>query len=197
MASTSANSIYINIKELPVVNDINNGDFLIVESPDGTSIIDYQDFFITLQNTTFESTINNLQTDTQTISSDLGSLTTSYNNLVSSLETKISPTFNIVTVNKTFDSASNNQIFVSSNTSTTVGTTTTNNEITYTIPVGLPTGFYTRVLRAKSGTVKIVPNSGVTINNETKGISLDANSVAEIYWTGTNNYLISGKFTVL
>jgi hypothetical protein len=197
MASTSSNSVYINIKELPVINDINNGDFLIVETPDGTNIIDYQDFFITLENTTFESTITNLQTDTQTLSTNLSALTTSYNELLSSLETKISPTFNITTVNVTLNSASNNQIFVSTNSPTVSGAVTTDNKVIYTIPAGLPTGYYTRILRSKAGTVDIRPASGVTINGSTAGVTLGSNSVAEIYWTGTNSYLVYGSITTI
>lgn len=184
MASTSSNSLYVNIKELPSINDINNGDFLIVETPDGTSIIDYQDFFITLQNTTFESTITNLQTDTQTISADLVDL-----------ENKLSPVYVATTVNKTLDSTNNNQVFVSTNTSTVVGSTLVDNKVIYTIPAGLPTNFYTKILRAGSGSVNIVPGTGVSLNGSTASLNLSAYSVNEIYWTGTNSYLVDGSFT--
>lgn len=69
MASTTKNNLYVNIKELPVISDVNNGDFLIVETDVGTSIIDFQDFLITLDNTTFKYTFNNLQTTVQALSS--------------------------------------------------------------------------------------------------------------------------------
>lgn len=186
MASTSTNSLYVNIKELPSINDINNGDFLIVETPDGTSIIDYQDFFITLQNTTFESTIDNLQTDTQTLSSDLVDL-----------ENKLSPVYVTNTANKTLDSTNNNQVFISTNTEAVVGSTLVDNKVIYTIPVDLPTNFYTKILRAGSGSVDIVPGTGVTINGSTAGVRLAAFSTNEVYWTGTNSYLVSGSFTVI
>ena len=186
MASTSSNSVYINIKELPVINDVNNGDFLIVETPDGTNIIDYQDFFITLENTTFESTIDNLQTDTQTLSTDL-----------IELENKLSPVYISNTVNKTLDSTNNNQVFVSTNTTTMVGSNLIDNKVIYTLPVNLPTSFYTKILRAGSGSVDIVPGTGVSINGSTAGVRLAAFSTNEIYWTGTNSYLVSGSFTVI
>lgn len=186
MASTSTNSLYVNIKELPSINDINNGDFLIVETPDGTSIIDYQDFFITLQNTTFESTIDNLQTDTQTLSSDL-----------IDLENKLSPVYVSTTVNKTLDATNNNQVFISTNTSTIVGSTLIDNKVIYTLPAELPTNFYTKILRAGSGSVDIVPGTGVAINGSTAGVRLSAYSTSEIYWIGTNSYLVNGQFAVI
>ena len=186
MASTSTNSLYVNIKELPSINDINNGDFLIVETPDGTSIIDYQDFFITLQNTTFESTINNLQTDTQTLSSDL-----------IDLENKLSPVYVTTTANKTLDSTSNNQVFISTNTEAVVGSTLVDNKVIYTVPVDLPTNFYAKILRAGSGSVDIVPGTGVSINGSTAGVRLAAYSTSEIFWIGTNSYLVNGQFTII
>jgi hypothetical protein len=186
MASTTTNSLYVNIKELPSINDINNGDFLIVETPDGTSIIDYQDFFITLQNTTFESTIDNLQTDTQTISADL-----------IDLENKLSPVYVSNTSNKTLDQTNNNQVFLSTNTATIVGSTLVDNKVTYTIPSGLPANFYFKVLRAGSGSVDILPGVGVSINGSTAGVRLSAYSASEVFWTGTDTYLVDGKFTVI
>ena len=89
MASTKKNNLYVNIKELPIFSDVNTGDFLIVETDVGTSIIDFQDFLITLDNTTFKSTFNTLQSDVQTlvtpsvayISSDI-SLSDTYHNKV-------------------------------------------------------------------------------------------------------------------
>ena len=68
MASTTKNNLYVNIKELPIISDVNNGDFLIVETDVGTSIIDFQDFLITLDNTTFKYTFNDLQTSVQALS---------------------------------------------------------------------------------------------------------------------------------
>jgi hypothetical protein len=89
MASTTKTNLYVNIKELPIISDVNNGDFLILETDVGTSIIDFQDFLITLDNTTFKSTFNTMQTDVQTlvtpsvvvISSDI-TLSDTYHNQV-------------------------------------------------------------------------------------------------------------------
>ena len=52
---------YTNILDLPQVVSIDNGDFLIVETSSGTSILDFQDFIIPLDNTTFGGTITALQ----------------------------------------------------------------------------------------------------------------------------------------
>ena len=89
MASTTKTNLYVNIKELPIISDVNNGDFLILETDVGTSIIDFQDFLITLDNTTFKTTFNTLQTDVQalvtptvtSISSDI-TLSDTYHNQV-------------------------------------------------------------------------------------------------------------------
>jgi len=43
----------VNIKTLPHTGDVRAGYFLIVETPDGTRIIDYNNFVISDNNTTF------------------------------------------------------------------------------------------------------------------------------------------------
>lgn len=46
----TTNNVFINIKDLPEIQQVNNGDYLIVETQDGTSIIDFQNFFIGNEN---------------------------------------------------------------------------------------------------------------------------------------------------
>ena len=42
----TTNNVFINIKDLPEVQQVNNGDYLVIETQDGTSIIDFQNFII-------------------------------------------------------------------------------------------------------------------------------------------------------
>jgi hypothetical protein len=77
MACTNGTKTYVNIKELPEISDINNGDFLIVETPNGTNILDYQNFLVTLDNTTFGDLITTNTTNIVTLSTDLASLSSS------------------------------------------------------------------------------------------------------------------------
>lgn len=81
MACTDGTKLYTNIKELPVTTDITDGDFLIVETPTGTSILDYSDLLITLDNTTFAGVISSNTTD-------ILSLQTQFNELSTSLTTQ-------------------------------------------------------------------------------------------------------------
>lgn len=62
MASCNTSN-YTNIIDLPQALDIAVGDYLVVEKPDeGTYILDFTDFIITLENTTFAPLIYSLQT---------------------------------------------------------------------------------------------------------------------------------------
>jgi hypothetical protein len=60
---------YTNILDLPRTQSIDNGDFLIVETPDGTTILDFEDFIIPVQNTTLGDTLSTLQTDIDNLNS--------------------------------------------------------------------------------------------------------------------------------
>jgi hypothetical protein len=71
MASPCDNRLTVNIKKLPIINDISSGDFLIVETTDGTNILDFRNFLITLDNTTFGSTFLDYSTRIDTISANL------------------------------------------------------------------------------------------------------------------------------
>lgn len=58
----------VNIKSLPAVTEVKIGDYLILETTDGTRLIDFDDFVITEYNTTFYSVVsgNSLNIDTNT-----------------------------------------------------------------------------------------------------------------------------------
>ena len=64
MATTSINS-------LPTVDEITSGDFLIVEKPTQTGKINFDNFIIGLDNTTFRNTIENNTTNINSLSTML------------------------------------------------------------------------------------------------------------------------------
>ena len=85
-----ATPYYVNIKELPPVDQINPGDLLIIETEAGTSILDFSNFIIGLENTTFSSIISTnvtdiatLQSQVNVINTELGIVTTTTGSLTS------------------------------------------------------------------------------------------------------------------
>lgn len=58
----------VSINQLPVVNAVNNGDFLIVQTPNATNRLDYENFVIGLDNVTFSNTIEQHTTDITALS---------------------------------------------------------------------------------------------------------------------------------
>jgi hypothetical protein len=73
MATTS---LGIDIIQLPQINTIQGGDYLIVETPEGTGIIDFADVVIDLEQTSFAPTIVALTSEVITLSADLQALKT-------------------------------------------------------------------------------------------------------------------------
>lgn len=63
MATCSTTSTYTNILDLPQVTNIEAGNFLIIQTEDTTNIIDFENFLIPLENTTFGSTISSHSID--------------------------------------------------------------------------------------------------------------------------------------
>lgn len=68
--STSAK---IGIKELPETQAVNNGDKLIVSTPTGTYIIDYENFILGPENTSITTTVSQNTTDIATLSASIDS----------------------------------------------------------------------------------------------------------------------------
>ena len=58
----------VSISQLPVVNSINKGDFLIVQTPNATNRLDFENFVVGLDNTSFSSTIEQHTTDISALS---------------------------------------------------------------------------------------------------------------------------------
>jgi hypothetical protein len=65
---TNGKDIYVNIKELPLINQVQAGDFFIVETTAGTNIVDFSNIIIPPENTTFYGDIEQLQTDVDALS---------------------------------------------------------------------------------------------------------------------------------
>jgi hypothetical protein len=69
-------SVEVSINQLPVTNQITDGDFLIIQTPNATNRLDFSDFVVGLENTTFSNTIINNTTDIQALSTDVVTNTT-------------------------------------------------------------------------------------------------------------------------
>ena len=63
-----------NVKELPETFAVAAGDLLLIETDDGTNIMDFANFVIGLDNTTFGTTITQHSTDIAALSSDVDAL---------------------------------------------------------------------------------------------------------------------------
>jgi hypothetical protein len=94
MAFTSyGNKVYASIKDLPQYTSINNGDKVIVwnESREGAATIDYTDFKIDLEHTTFGTAINELLSFTGSVESFISTVNIdieNINNKINTLEGK-------------------------------------------------------------------------------------------------------------
>lgn len=82
----ATNSIGINIKQIPQINAVRSGDFLLVETTDGTSIIDFGKIIIPLTQTDFSDTIDSIVSITAALSTQYSSLSSSiYSNVSSAM----------------------------------------------------------------------------------------------------------------
>ena len=101
MATLSNENIFVNIKELPQIGGIERGDLLIVETEDGTNILDFDDLVIDTYQTTFYNILTGndleLSNDVFDIRQDLNALTgtvdqlgaTTFNELSSQINTNV------------------------------------------------------------------------------------------------------------
>lgn len=92
----ATNSIGLNIKQLPQVNSAQAGDFFIIETPDGTGIIDFGDIIIDLDQTSFGATIETLASVTADLSAQYATLSsTVYTDLAQTLASSVAVFKNI------------------------------------------------------------------------------------------------------
>jgi hypothetical protein len=68
---TKGDNIYVNIKELPQLDEVQPGDLLIVETDAGTNVIDFSNFILPPENVTFYGEIVQLQTDVEALSTSV------------------------------------------------------------------------------------------------------------------------------
>ena len=80
--------IYVNIKEIPLINQVQAGDFFIVETTQGTNIVDFSNIIIPPENTSFYNEIENLQTDVANLSTLIQLQTVLVGTVSSILDTK-------------------------------------------------------------------------------------------------------------
>jgi len=74
----------VSIKQLPQVTEINTGDLLLVQTPNATNTLLFENFIIGLNNTTFSSTISGQRTDIDSLSSSTTGQRTDIDSLSSS-----------------------------------------------------------------------------------------------------------------
>jgi len=91
MATTSINS-------LPTVDEITSGDFLIVEKPTQTGKINFDNFIIGLDNTTFRNTIENNTTNINSLSTDVIALSSNLSGVPAALGYTVFNSNNITTL---------------------------------------------------------------------------------------------------
>jgi|TARA_R100000482_G_scaffold29687_1_gene9517 hypothetical protein len=59
----------ISIKQLPLINEVNTGDLLLIQTPNSTATLDFDNFVIGLENTTFAVAFSSYDTRIRGISS--------------------------------------------------------------------------------------------------------------------------------
>jgi hypothetical protein len=74
---TKGDNIYVNIKELPNLDQISADDLLIVETTNGTTTIPFGDFIIGGENTTFYAQVQNNTTNIASLSTSVLELSSS------------------------------------------------------------------------------------------------------------------------
>jgi len=91
-----ATEVYINIKDLPELTQVNNGDYILIETSTGTHILNFENLLLPTQNTVITTTVNQnasafttavtdlstaantLFNNTDTVSANLQTLSASY-----------------------------------------------------------------------------------------------------------------------
>jgi hypothetical protein len=64
----------VNINELPIVEEIKSGSYVLVETTDGTGIIDYKNFIIGTDNITFSDLLSTQDAQILALSAQVQSL---------------------------------------------------------------------------------------------------------------------------
>ena len=96
----------VNVDELPVIEEVKPGDFLILENQDGTGIVDYKDFIIGVDNITFSDVLSTHGTNIGTVSTNHATLSTNH----ATLSAKFDALLALVTANSGLSGATSGQL---------------------------------------------------------------------------------------
>ena len=89
MPCVDKKDLIYNIKELPETFSIAAGDMLVVETDDGTNIMDFNNFVIGLDNTTFGTTITQHSSDLNNLYSEFETLSTEVETQVAEISSNV------------------------------------------------------------------------------------------------------------
>ena len=84
-----ASEVYINIKDLPELTEINNGDYIIVETSTGTHIINFENFLLPTNNTVITTTVNQNASSFTTSVTNLSSIIDSTSTAIDTVSTNL------------------------------------------------------------------------------------------------------------
>jgi len=89
MPCINRDNVIYNVRELPEVFSVAAGDLLIIETENGTNILDFENFVIGVDNTTFGSTLSTNTTDIAALSSSFDTLSSSVNTSIETLSSSV------------------------------------------------------------------------------------------------------------
>lgn len=180
---TIGDNIYVNIKELPSIEEVQPGDYLIIETDTGTNICDFVNFILPPENVTFYGEIETLQTEVLALSASIQSTNTTVSSVSSQLTT---------TLNSTVSSV-NTQI---ANLSTTYTDWFTKGSITFNgFTAGVTQGNRCTANRISTGVYQITfPN--VNINACTVSSNADKAIISAVTNSGAGGIAIINTYTI-
>lgn len=170
MACTDGKNTYLNIKELPEINDVINGDFMIIETPSGTSIIDYQNFLVTLDNTTFGDLITQNTTDIATLSTSFSTLSSELTADIASLSATTARTNTFVVFSLLNYNLTTSPVILKSSNIKSVTLATTTSAITIEYITNFNDVNYCITTGVTNSTPVLVHNTTTTTNTATFNI---------------------------
>lgn len=155
---TKGDNIYVNIKELPQLDQVQPGDLLIVETDTGTSVIDVNNFILPPENTTFYGEINDLANSVIVLSGYFQDVTDAFLNVATDLNFSLTQTISNVTEQiSAFPVKYNDNLIKGS--ITFDGTSTTETEGVNCRAIRSSHGVYTVVFDQNINAVSVTSNS--------------------------------------
>ena len=126
----------VNIKSLPRVEEVVNGNLLLVENEQGTNTIDFENFVIGPNNASFYSQISNLSAQIISLSSSATSLVnTNITSLSSTVDTKVTNLYtNISYVSSTIVNTVSAVFYLAGSVTIPAGFSAPSSPITFNLP---------------------------------------------------------------